>query len=278
MVYYFFFFSGFLYIQLCDHQLYPIPEHSITSKGKLTPWAFTPLPWQPGTHSCVCGSACPGRFPSVESQPVCPSVSASLTEHLVLGVHSFWRECQGFSSWPSDALVWEGTTLRSPALHGCVSGHVHLLLLWTWMNRFVWTPVFILFPPRRETARSHRNSTFDLPSNSPTGSFNILPRQACREWGSASWLPLGWNIHPANDLLMRAAWCNQENFPCVPGINRAGVPAATLFAVASCSDWPLGCDQAHLGPQAQHLQHQVCGPQLLWKWWATAVVSLHTHN
>lgn len=60
---------------------------------------------------------------------VCPSVSAFLTEHLVLGVHPFWRECQGLSSWPSDALVWGGTTLRSPTLHGCMSGRVHLFLL-----------------------------------------------------------------------------------------------------------------------------------------------------
>ena len=124
--------------------------------------SHTPLPGQPGTHFCICGSAWSGRFPSVESHPVCPSVSASLTKHLVLGVHPFWRECQGLSSWPSDALVWGGTTLQSPALSRCVSGRVHLfllwkMLLWTWMSRFVWTPVFALFPPRRETARSHGN-------------------------------------------------------------------------------------------------------------------------
>ena len=46
---------------------------------------------------CVCGSACSGRFPSVESHPVCPSVSASLTEHCIVRVRPRGSECQRIS-------------------------------------------------------------------------------------------------------------------------------------------------------------------------------------
>ena len=56
-----------------------------------------PSPWQPWTPSSVCGSACSVRFPSMDSHPVCPSVSVSLTEHRVLRVLLYCRECQCFS-------------------------------------------------------------------------------------------------------------------------------------------------------------------------------------
>ena len=36
-------------------------------------------------------------IPSVESHPVCPSVSPSLIEYRVLKFHPQCRECQGFS-------------------------------------------------------------------------------------------------------------------------------------------------------------------------------------
>ena len=55
-----------------------IPEYSITLKEAPSPSAVTLL--LPEPTLCVCGSACSGRLPSVESHPVCPSVSAPLTE------------------------------------------------------------------------------------------------------------------------------------------------------------------------------------------------------
>ena len=56
-----------------------------------------PSPWQPWSLISVCGSASSGRFPSMESHPVCPSVSVSLTEDRVLRVHLCCSECQCFS-------------------------------------------------------------------------------------------------------------------------------------------------------------------------------------
>ena len=55
------------------------PQHSTNSS------LFTSAP---GNHSpplCLHGSACSGRFPAVESQPVCPSVSATPPEHRFSG-------------------------------------------------------------------------------------------------------------------------------------------------------------------------------------------------
>ena len=63
--------------QLCHNHLYPVPEHSITPKEACPHQSHPPSP-APGNQVstlCVCGSACSGRFPSVESHTVCPSVS-----------------------------------------------------------------------------------------------------------------------------------------------------------------------------------------------------------
>lgn len=51
----------------------------------IIPLDFSPL--------CLRGSACSGHFPAVESQPVCPSVSATLPEHRFSG--SVHVESQG---------------------------------------------------------------------------------------------------------------------------------------------------------------------------------------
>ena len=96
---------------MCDYHL--IPEHSTTPKGSsLPPSPVTPLPppHQPLTTRnplFVSGYACSGHFPSMESHTVCPSVSASLTEHRGLQVHP-----RGASLLfrLSDALVCGGTT------------------------------------------------------------------------------------------------------------------------------------------------------------------------
>ena len=80
------FFSAF--IKLCNHHLQFQNIPSLQKKAP-SPSAVTPPPPQPLTirnHS-VYGSVCSGRFPSVESHPVCPSVSTSFTEHHVLRVH-----------------------------------------------------------------------------------------------------------------------------------------------------------------------------------------------
>ena len=58
----------------------------------------------------------------MESHPVCPSVSASLTERRVLRVRPPGSECQGFFSRPSDAPMHGGTThlfIHSP-VGGCL--------------------------------------------------------------------------------------------------------------------------------------------------------------
>ena len=93
-----------IFALLCHHHQNLIPEHSISPRKAL---AVTPPPPPPQplttTHPlCVCGSACSGRFPSVVSHPVCPSVSASLTERRVLRVRPCGSKCQGFSPWLSD--------------------------------------------------------------------------------------------------------------------------------------------------------------------------------
>ena len=69
----------------------------------------------PGNHeptSCLCGFACSGRFPSMQSHTVCPSVSASLSEHHVFRVHPHRSLCRSFT--PFHSTVW--TTF-------CVSTH-----------------------------------------------------------------------------------------------------------------------------------------------------------
>ena len=76
-----------MYTMLCYHYHCSVPEFSIPEKKPCPHQQSPPLPPpQPLTTRnplCVCGSACSGCFPSVESHPVCPSVSASLTERRV---------------------------------------------------------------------------------------------------------------------------------------------------------------------------------------------------
>lgn len=60
---------------------------------------------------CVCGCGCSGRFASVESHPVCPSVSASLTERRGLQVRPRGSECRAsLLIRLSDALLRGGAT------------------------------------------------------------------------------------------------------------------------------------------------------------------------
>ena len=88
------------FTMLCDH-LCLVAEHSHSPSETLSPWAVTPhlsAP-APGTMNplSVCGLACSGRFLQVESHTVCPSVSASLTEHPVFKVYPRCSPCQSFT-------------------------------------------------------------------------------------------------------------------------------------------------------------------------------------
>lgn len=69
----------------------------------------------PGNHeptSCLCGFAYSGRFPSMKSHTMCPSVSASLSEHHVFRVHPHHSLCRSFTPFHSTV----GTTF-------CASSH-----------------------------------------------------------------------------------------------------------------------------------------------------------
>ena len=69
-----------------EHSIIPIEAHS---HQQLPP----PQPLTTRNPLCVCGSACSGHLPSVESHPVCPF----LPEHLVLRICLRGSKCQGFS-------------------------------------------------------------------------------------------------------------------------------------------------------------------------------------
>ena len=73
-----------VFTSVCSHHHYLIPEHPIPQK-KPCPHqqSCPPSPCQQEPTLCVCGAGYCGRFPSVESHPVCASVSAFLTEHRV---------------------------------------------------------------------------------------------------------------------------------------------------------------------------------------------------
>ena len=62
----------YTFTRLSNHHLYLTSEHFITPKGNPVP---SPAPDNHEPTPCVCGFACPGRFPSVESHTVCLSVS-----------------------------------------------------------------------------------------------------------------------------------------------------------------------------------------------------------
>ena len=113
-----------MYTMLCYHHHCSVPEFSIPEKKPCPHQQSPPLPPpQPLTTRnplCVCGSACSGRFPSVESHPVCPSVSASLTEHCVLRVvsvrHSFCAETRS-PAWRNPAWGFCSAVGRLSCFH-----------------------------------------------------------------------------------------------------------------------------------------------------------------
>ena len=86
-------------------KLIPISSH-------LPPLSLTtrkpPPPPPPPRPLCLWMCLCSGCSPSMESHPVCPSVSASLAEHRGLQVHPGSSECWGFSSGTSNAPMCGG--------------------------------------------------------------------------------------------------------------------------------------------------------------------------
>ena len=82
-----------IFMELCYHHLAPYPQR------KHIPLSSHPILSHPPPRNNqeftlgVCGCTCSGRFPSVESHTVCPSVSASLTERRGLQVRPRGRKC-----------------------------------------------------------------------------------------------------------------------------------------------------------------------------------------
>ena len=91
-----------LYSQSCaaittvDFRALSSPQKE-THPHEQSPSIPSPAPDHQEPTLCVSGSARSARFLSVESHPVCPSVSASLTEHRVPRVHPRGSECHGFT-------------------------------------------------------------------------------------------------------------------------------------------------------------------------------------
>ena len=88
-----------IFTELCNHYVSLTLEHSITPERSPVPITVTPPPQFLTTRNPLspCRCACSGRFPSMESHTVCPSVSASLTEHRGLKVHPCGSECRCLS-------------------------------------------------------------------------------------------------------------------------------------------------------------------------------------
>ena len=66
-----------------------------------------PAPDNQEPTPCVCGSACSGRFPSVETShhTLCVLLCLLLTERRVLRVHPHGSECQGFSPFHGSGML-----------------------------------------------------------------------------------------------------------------------------------------------------------------------------
>ena len=93
-------------------------------KEVLSPSAVAPTPSPASDNQkptlCVYASACSGCFPSVESYPVCHSVSASLPEHHVLRVHPHGSQCHGFTTFQAAwySWMWKDTCVYLSPLMG----------------------------------------------------------------------------------------------------------------------------------------------------------------
>ena len=119
--------------------------------------------------------ACSGCFPSVESHPACPSVSASLTEHHVLRVRPRGSKCQGFSFRAEGCSgVWRDHVVFVSFIHRWTHGlSLYPWLLWV-RGCSVWPPLSCSWPVASTTKDVISLSDFRPPD------VNEVPKRETR--------------------------------------------------------------------------------------------------
>ena len=102
--------QGYVSMDTINSRTFSSFPKEVLSPSAVTPTA-SPAPDNQKPTLCVCASACSGRLPSVDPHPVCPSVSASLTEHCVLRVHPHGSQCHSFTTFQAAwySWVWKDT-------------------------------------------------------------------------------------------------------------------------------------------------------------------------